>query len=542
MAFSRPSLLQWQSWISLLRLACGLFLSLSLFVDMIVPELGAGSYVAPGVLWAAFWTVIVINDVLILTLDFRRTNAFMGCIVAQAALNFFFTGITVLFIVLYQVYGKIGIAGCLEGFCSLCLLVITVWPVIAFRAQLSEKYVWSSNTKDAFEGAFSPLNRPRTLSAFGHSRRNPLSHPIVRLAVGFGRSIMRFMSQLLFRRVRPVESRVYAFSRNFFAVVGMSILLFRTITALLQAQNEVGTRMTSTSCEGRASPVHNISILMERLTYDPRWNSSSSGNVFPIDNIDITVNASWRHSRRGQESFGTKNCTIQWSKTLTEYRRFVGDPYYQNRTMELYGCSAYWTDKLRTYPKLLEQSPNSDVFAYHIEVRSRTPGRDVLDSQMPYIWLLNSMEIPSNFSAVELDNFEVRDYMPPWELLPGSHIEADAKLVTRRFISSSIMKDVLLNSEPVYKPLSLFPIVESSVTALNSSNLSNATATIRASLTPGLIYFRTQTDVQNSPPGHVCDFIDDYRSGSVLDVIGSTVVLGSRRCQTHHTVWSTRKM
>ncbi|CAE6496640.1 unnamed protein product, partial [Rhizoctonia solani] len=216
---------------------------------------------------------------------------------------------------------------------------------------------------------------------------------------------MRFMSQLLFRRVRPVESRVYAFSRNFFAVVGMSILLFRTITALLQAQNEVGTRMTSTSCEGRASPVHNISILMERLTYDPRWNSSSSGNVFPIDNIDITVNASWRHSRRGQESFGTKNCTIQWSKTLTEYRRFVGDPYYQNRTMELYGCSAYWTDKLRTYPKLLEQSPNSDVFAYHIEVRSRTPGRDVLDSQMPYIWLLNSMEIPSNFSAVELDNF-----------------------------------------------------------------------------------------------------------------------------------------
>ncbi|CAE6497819.1 unnamed protein product, partial [Rhizoctonia solani] len=187
---------------------------------------------------------------------------------------------------LYKVYDIVSIPEYLAGFCSLCLLVIAVWPVIAFRAQLSEKYVWSSNTKDAFEGAFSPLNRPRTLSAFGHSRRNPLSHPIVRLAVGFGRSIMKFMSQLLFRRVRPVESRVYAFSRNFFAIIAMGILLFRTTTALLQAQNEVGTRMTSASCEGRTSPVYNIGILVERITYDPLWDSWSSGNVLPND-IDI---------------------------------------------------------------------------------------------------------------------------------------------------------------------------------------------------------------------------------------------------------------
>ncbi|KAG8730354.1 hypothetical protein FRC11_006902, partial [Ceratobasidium sp. 423] len=127
---------------------------------------------------------------------------------------------------------------------------------------------------------------------------------------------------------------------------------------------------------------------------------------------------------------------------------------------------------------------------------------------MPFIWLLNYNELPSNLSNIDEDDFEVRDYMPPWELLPGSHIEADAKLVTRRFISSSIMKDVVLNSEP------------SSVIALNSSNSSAATATIHTPLTPGLMYFRTQADVR-TPLDNVCDFIDDYRSGSVLDVIGS---------------------
>ncbi|KAH7338280.1 hypothetical protein B0J17DRAFT_661788 [Rhizoctonia solani] len=73
----------------------------------------------------------------------------------------------------------------------------------------------------------------------------------------------------------------------------------------------------------------------------------------------------------------------------------------------------------------------------------------------------------------------------------------------------------------MYRPLSLYPIFESSVGALNFSNVNDATATIHASLTPGLIYFRTQADVQSSSPGNVCDFIDDYRSGSVLDVIGS---------------------
>ncbi|KAG8695372.1 hypothetical protein FRC11_001524 [Ceratobasidium sp. 423] len=63
--------------------------------------------------------------------------------------------------------------------------------------------------------------------------------------------------------------------------------------------------------------------------------------------------------------------------------------------------------------------------------------------------------------------------------------------------------------------------VESSIVALNPSNSSSATATIRTSLTPGLMYLRTEAEVRKFPSRDVCDFIDDYCSGSVLDVVGS---------------------
>ncbi|CAE6454556.1 unnamed protein product [Rhizoctonia solani] len=313
-----------------------------------------------------------------------------------------------------------------------------------------------------------------SLTVLGHPRGTPIKHPITRAAVAGGREFKRIIAHLLFRRVRPVETRLYAAARNSFAIVAMGILCFRTITALLQAQNEIGSRMTSAACDGRASPSHNISILMERPISDSRWNASS------LEGIDINVTASWRHSRRGYGTF------------------------------ELFGCPSHWTGGFKNYHQLLERSPNSDIIVYHIEVRPRVPGGQILYDQMPFVWLVNSMEIPSNFTDMYETTFQVRDFTPPWELLRGSHIEAEAKLITRRFISSSIMKDVVLNSEPVYRPLSLYPIVESSVVALNSSGASGASATISASLTPGLMYLRNQADVRSS--SNVCDFIDDYRS------------------------------
>ncbi|KDN34984.1 hypothetical protein RSAG8_11990, partial [Rhizoctonia solani AG-8 WAC10335] len=111
--------------------------------------------------------------------------------------------------------------------------------------------------------------------------------------------------------------------------------------------------------------------------------------------------------------------------------------------------------------------------------------------------------------------------MPPWELFPGSHIEAEAKLVTRKFIKSSIIRDIIFNSIPEYRSLSLFPIVESAISAMNTSNI--ATGTIRTTFAPGLAYLQKQVNSQphDFTNESMCDYVEDYRSGSILDVIGS---------------------
>ncbi|KEP45092.1 putative Kex protein, partial [Rhizoctonia solani 123E] len=261
---------------------------------------------------------------------------------------------------------------------------------------------------------------------------------------------------------------------------------------------------------------------MERLIDDSNGVDPSQGGA------DITVSASWSDEvGRNYETYGEANCTVQWSKNLTTYTT-VSE--YHNRTLELYSCNHTWTDKFGNYDRFNKggwlNALWRQMFVYHITVqpKSSTSNRRTLNSQMPYIWLLNSYELASNLSLAQVD--EVRSYLPPWELLRGSHVEAEAKLITRRFIKSSIMRDILLYAEPEYRPLSLYPIVESSMVALNSADRDIATATVRTSLTPGLMSLQKQVNTQvnmydfdNSD--NVCDFIDDHRSGTVIDVLGS---------------------
>ncbi|CUA71940.1 hypothetical protein RSOLAG22IIIB_09953 [Rhizoctonia solani] len=104
-------------------------------------------------------------------------------------------------------------------------------------------------------------------------------------------------------------------------------------------------------------------------------------------------------------------------------------------------------------------------------------------------------------------------------------MRTEANLITRRFIKSSIVRDIILHFKPDYRRLSLYPIVESSVVTLNSSDSNIATATIRPTLSPGLMYHRNRVTIDNFDPNElparVCDYIEDYRTGTFIDVIGS---------------------
>ncbi|KAG8714433.1 hypothetical protein FRC11_008473, partial [Ceratobasidium sp. 423] len=85
---------------------------------------------------------------------------------------------------------------------------------------------------------------------------------------------------------RPVETRVYAFFRNLFAVIMIAVLIFRTITALQKAQNEVTTRMTSAACDPRPVPDnHDVNLVLEHNS------ASLFGDEGPPN---ITVKISYR--------------------------------------------------------------------------------------------------------------------------------------------------------------------------------------------------------------------------------------------------------
>ncbi|CAE6488366.1 unnamed protein product [Rhizoctonia solani] len=72
--------------------------------------------------------------------------------------------------------------------------------------------------------------------------------------------------------------------------------------------------------------------------------------------------------------------------------------------------------------------------------------------------------------------------------------------------------------------MSLYPIFDSGSSGY--PNMSIATAAIRATSMPGFMYFRTQADISRSlgtgtDRFEACDYIDDYRSSTVFDAIGS---------------------
>ncbi|CAE6504893.1 unnamed protein product, partial [Rhizoctonia solani] len=213
------------------------------------------------------------------------------------------------------------------------------------------------------------------------------------------------------------------------------------------------------------------------------------------------------------------------------YRDFLIQPRQDlfNQTLELWTCN----NSPRAIPQTgnYNLKPEAFVDGIHITVTNQLLGNAsaLAPNQVPFVWLFNLEEYPVRHNLTARN--DVRTYLPPWRPRRGFHIEAEAKLITRRFIKSSIMRDIILSAEPVYRPLSLYPIVELSSNALNATSsstelirFSRATATIRTSLNPGLMYFRTQAENQLLDPmvrPEACDFIDDYRSGTVLDVVGS---------------------
>ncbi|KAF8714491.1 hypothetical protein RHS03_00247, partial [Rhizoctonia solani] len=270
---------------------------------------------------------------------------------------------------------------------------------------------------------------------------------------------------------------MYALLRNAFAVFAVIFILFRTVTAFQKAQNEISTRATSAPCDPRPTPDnHEINIIMER----------SSAHLFHDEGAITCVLLRFESSAFGMAKIRETVRAKQMSLNDDIFDGSVGVPFYR----------------------------------IHIEV-SRSNSRLNSQRDIPSIWLSNGLEQPSNLSSPS--SHPVRAYLPAWVLRPGFHIDAEVKLISRRLIKSSILQDVVLNSKPTYTSISLYPISE--VGLFNNANANTASAELRVTLRPGYMYFGAPKDLRNldypSARLQLCDYLDDYRSGTILEVVGS---------------------
>ncbi|CAE6478488.1 unnamed protein product [Rhizoctonia solani] len=246
--------------------------------------------------------------------------------------------------------------------------------------------------------------------------------------------------------------------------------------------------MKSTDCGGRASSHHSIQLLVE---IDPADRPRLVVKYIPGDDI---VDPRFDSTGLWQEChFESNNVEL-----LRETSRF--------RSLILYNCGS-----------LMLPLGSDTMAAFYFELRRGDTQLTSIPS--PYIWLSNGEEQRQDANPRLTYTQAVRSYLPLWELRPGFHVEAEAKLITRKLIKSSIWRDIILNTDPIYSTLSLYPIFDLGTS--NYSNRSIASARISTRLKPGFVYLRDRITPPYQSSRDMCDFIEDYRSGTIFDVLGS---------------------
>ncbi|KAH7337109.1 hypothetical protein B0J17DRAFT_666280 [Rhizoctonia solani] len=229
------------------------------------------------------WIILASNDIYVTAFDFKRTNTYSGCLASQigistnviiiAAISLVRRGNEWTPIILLPTsdggdeptfkatsYGPrlflFVFPTALAMLLSFCLLCIATWTGYSYRLYIPLRRVWKYNTKDLLIGTAGLSGVPPVLSVIGSPRVSSES------IYAPGDKMRRFFTNLLFRRVIPAETRLYAMTQNIFALVSIAAILFRAVTALRKAHNQTGTRMTAGPC------VEDPGIAWEAFTLD----------------------------------------------------------------------------------------------------------------------------------------------------------------------------------------------------------------------------------------------------------------------------------
>ncbi|KAH7337440.1 hypothetical protein B0J17DRAFT_428188 [Rhizoctonia solani] len=152
------------------------------------------------VMLAALSIILVLNDAFMLTIDYKRTNTYVGCVATQVivsisaiiintlALSLQPEWATYTWLLLYQAGAKyfvtyhrsgigflmIGIPTLWASFLSLCLLGVVLRPVYLLRHSVSVSRLWKQNTKEVLMRSTILSKTDRGPSISGHPREVPL--------------------------------------------------------------------------------------------------------------------------------------------------------------------------------------------------------------------------------------------------------------------------------------------------------------------------------------------------------------------------------
>ncbi|KAG9107113.1 hypothetical protein FRC07_008688, partial [Ceratobasidium sp. 392] len=311
---------------------------------------------------------------------------------------------------------------------------------------------------------------------------------------------------ILFRRISPVESKRYAFFQNFCALLFIIALIVRAIMALAQAQNQIETRSGAGDC----GSIPNMVDLRILVRHQDNFASPAFRNPQTGQGYDVTVQVS-------SQRVGQYQCTSESQDATAALD--LGNWF------QVFNCA--------TENNAYTQFSNSN---FTITTRS-TNGTSLDAMQLPDIWFANFADTFRDASGLDQQGFMssvVPWLVPPWQMVGGKNIEGTVGLAKRRFITSSVFRDIVASLKP-YAPFSLHDLhvrklIQPDILATKdvASSADNLTAT--ATLTPFLVsslsylnspaYILDRKTSSASIPS-ICAYIDDYRSSTIFDAIGS---------------------
>ncbi|KAH7337441.1 hypothetical protein B0J17DRAFT_428193 [Rhizoctonia solani] len=183
-----------------------------------------------------------------------------------------------------------------------------------------------------------------------------------------------------------------------FAVLAISFLIIRTITAFLTAQNQIGTRMVSTTCsDDDTRRRHHIQVLV----------------VVHVQEFVTNIPSVLVYERSGGGMYNTRNITGGTLSTQTfdcgisTIGPFVD--FLSPKPQGVYGDNFPWF-KIRL-PCL---KPSLGV-AFQVEVRSgqENTSAPLSRNDIPRIWLLNSDEQPKtvDWDSIDMPVHAARTYL-----------------------------------------------------------------------------------------------------------------------------------